>query len=108
MVVKMNKTARTVGALYLISNATFLIGATILLEPLLSAPDYLVQLSANSTQAILGALLEIINGVAYIGIAVLMFPILRQRFESMALGYVAFRIIEFITKLPPVSSRCCW
>lgn len=95
----LNRTARTVGALYLISNATFLVGAMVFLEPYLSAADYLVQVSANSTQVILGALLEIVNGVAYIGIAVLMFPILRQRFESMALGYVAFRIIEFITQL---------
>lgn len=35
------------------------------------------------------------NGVACIGIAVVVFSILRQRFESMALWYVAFRIIEF-------------
>jgi hypothetical protein len=95
----LNKTARTVGALFLISNATFLIGAMAFVEPYLNAQDYLLQISANSTQVILGALLELINGVAYIGIAVLMFPILRQRFESMALGYVAFRIIEFITQL---------
>ena len=95
----LNRTARTVGVLYLVSNATFLIGAMVILEPYLSAADYLVQVSANSTQVILGALLEIINGVAYIGIAVLMFPILRQRFESMALGYVAFRIIEFVTQI---------
>ena len=95
----LNKTARTVGALFLISNATFLIGAMVILEPILNAQDYLLQVSANSTQVILGALLELINGVAYIGIAVLMFPILRQRFESMALGYVALRIIEFVTQL---------
>lgn len=87
------------GALFLISNATFLVGALVILEPMLNAQDYLVQISSNSTQVILGTLLELINGVAYIGIAVLMFPILRQRFESMALGYVAFRIIEFITQL---------
>jgi hypothetical protein len=37
-----------------------------------------------------------VNGIAYIGIAVLVFPILKQRFESMALWYVAFRTIEFV------------
>ncbi len=95
----MNRTAKIVGALYLISNVTFLAGAALLIEPILGAADYLVQVSINDTQVILGALLELINGVAYIGIAVLMFPILRQRFESMALGYVALRIIEFVTQI---------
>jgi hypothetical protein len=99
MNINLNRTARIVGALYLISNATFLIGATVFLEPFLTAQDTLVQIGANGSQIALGALLEIINGVAYIGIAALMFPILKQRFESMALGYFAFRIIEFVTQI---------
>lgn len=95
----MKKTARIVGALFLLSNATFLIGSTVFLEANLSGGDYLSQISANNAQVILGSLLELINGVAYLGIAVLMYPILRQRFESLALGYVALRIIEFVTQI---------
>ena len=91
-----NKTVRIVGALFLTSNVVFILGAFVFVEPLLSAPDYLTLVSANRTQVVLGALLELINGVAYVGIAVLMFPILKQRFESMALGYVGFRVIEFV------------
>ena len=90
------KTARIVGALFLFSNVTFLLGAFVFVEPILGAPDYLTLASANRTQVVLGALLEIVNGIAYVGIAVLVFPILRQRFESMALWYVGFRIIEFV------------
>jgi hypothetical protein len=90
------KTAIMVGALFLFSNVTFILGSFIFVEPILGAPDYLNLVSANRTQVLLGALLELINGVAYLGIAVLMFPILKQRFESLALGYVGFRIIEFI------------
>lgn len=90
------KTAIMVGAFFLASNVTFLMGAFGFVEPILSAPDYLDLVSANRTQVIIGALLELINGVAYLGIAVLMFPIFRRRFESMALGYVGFRIMEFI------------
>jgi hypothetical protein len=89
-------TARIVGALFLLSNVTFMLGAVVFVEPVLSAPDYLTLVSANRAQVILGVLLELINGVAYLGIGVLMFPILKQRFESMALGYVGFRIIEFV------------
>ena len=85
-----------VGALFLFSNVTFLLGAFVFVEPILGAPDYLTLVSANRTQVVLGALLELVNGIAYVGIAVLVFPILRQRFESMALWYVGFRIIEFV------------
>ncbi|MGD2179068.1 MAG: DUF4386 domain-containing protein [Anaerolineae bacterium] len=91
-----NGTARSVGAFFLFSNVTFILGALVLVEPILSAPDYLTLVSENRTQVILGVLLEIANGVAYLGIAVLMFAVLRRRFESAALGYVGFRIIEFV------------
>jgi len=70
-------TARIVGALFLIVNVTFILGAAAFIEPILGTPDYLVLVSANRTQVVLGVLLEIINGIAYMGIAVLMFPILR-------------------------------
>jgi hypothetical protein len=90
------KIAVMVGALFIFSNITFLLGAFGLVEPLLGAPDYLTLASEHRTQLVLGVLLELLNGVAYVGIAVLVFPILRQRFESMALWYVAFRIIEFV------------
>jgi hypothetical protein len=90
------KIAIMVGALFLFSNVTFLLGASVFVEPILGAPDYLTLASANRTQVVLGALLELINGVAYVGIAVLVFPILKQRFESMALWYVGFRTIEFV------------
>ena len=84
------------GALFLTSNVVFLLGAVVFIEPNLGAADYLKLVSVNRTQVVLGVLLEFINGIAYLGIAVLMFPILKHRFESMALGYVGFRIIEFV------------
>lgn len=88
--------ARTIGALFLFSNLTFLLGAFIFVEPLLADPNYLTLFSENGAQAVLGALLEIINAVAYVGIAVLVYPIFKPRFASMALWYVAFRVIEFV------------
>lgn len=90
------KTARIVGALFLISNVTFLLGSFVLVEAILGSPDYLNLVSADRNQMVLGVLLELINGIAYLGIAALMFPIFKLRFESMAIAYVSFRIIEFI------------
>jgi hypothetical protein len=92
-----NKTiGRLVGALFLASNATFLLGAFIFVEPLLADPNFLSLITENSSQAVFGALLEIANAVAYVGIAVLVYPIFRPRFPSMAVWYVAFRVIEFV------------
>ena len=92
-------TSRIVGALFLFSNVTFILGAVVFVESILGAPDYLTQVSANRSQMTLGVLLEIANGIAYVGIAVLIFPILKQRFESLALAYVSFRIVEFIMQI---------
>ncbi|MFN2199520.1 MAG: DUF4386 domain-containing protein [Anaerolineales bacterium] len=92
------KTAAFVGAFFLISNATFIIGV-LLIESMLSAPDSLTQLAAQRPQLVLGVLLELVNGLAYLGIAALMFPILRVRFESLALGYVIFRVLEFVMQI---------
>jgi hypothetical protein len=89
-------TGRLVGALFLASNATFLLGAFVLVEPLLADPNYLGLLAQDKVPVIFGALLEIANGVAYVGIAVLVYPIFRPLFPSMALWYVAFRVIEFV------------
>ncbi len=93
------KTARIVGILFLTLMVSYSIGAFVLLDPNLNASDYLIRVSANRTQVIIGVLLELINGIAYIGIAVLMFPIFKQLSESMALGYVGFRVIEFAMQI---------
>ena len=99
MSTNVKRIARTVGALFLISNATFILGAMVFIEAVLSRPDYLVAVSGSGNQLTLGVLLELVNGFAYIGIAVLMFPIFRQRYESMALGYFGLRVIEFVMQV---------
>lgn len=90
---------RIVGALFLTSNVVFILGAIVFIEPFLSDPEYLTLLHESRTMLVLGVLLEILNAVAYLGIAVLVFPILRARFESLALGYVGFRVIEFVMQI---------
>jgi hypothetical protein len=90
------RTATLVGSFFLVSNVTFLVGAFFFVEPILGSPDYLTLVSQSRAQVVLGALLEFSNGIAYLGIAILMFPILNPRFRSLAIGYVGFRIIEFV------------
>ena len=93
------KTATLVGSAYLFSNITFILGTIVMVEMILGSPDYLSLISASRAQIALGVLLSFANGLAYVGIAVLLFPILRLRFESLALAYVGFRVVEFITQI---------
>lgn len=90
------KTARIVGALFLTVNVAFILGTGFLVEPILSGPDYLTLASTSQAQVSLGVILDLINDVALLGIAVLMFPLLKQRFESLALGYLSIRVVEFV------------
>ena len=97
------KTARIVGAFFLIAMVTSLLGG-FWLESILTAPDYLSSVSGNKTQVEIGVLLELINGLAVIGIAVAMYPIFRKQYEALALGYVALRIIEAVIIIAAVIS----
>ena len=86
--------AITVGLLFIIATATFLTGDT-LIGNILRSPDYLTSIATSKNQIIGGSLFEFFDGLAIVGIAVLMYPLLKKHGESMALGYVGFRITEF-------------
>ncbi len=65
-----------------------------LLDPILDAPDYLSNVSANENRVIIGALSFFILAVALAGIAIVIYPILKKHNEALALGYVGARIVE--------------
>ena len=90
------KTAVIVGALFITATVASILGSLVLLSPVLDAADYLAAVSANETQVLVGVLLELTNSIAVVLIAVLLFPILKLQDEALALGYVAFRIIESV------------
>ena len=90
------KTAIFVGAFFLIAMAASLVGGVAFIEPFLSAADFLSAVSENQNQVITGVFLELINGLAVLGIGVLMFPVLKQFNETIAVGYLGFRIIESV------------
>lgn len=86
-------TARMVGALFITATITYMIGSG-LIGSIVDASDYLMFVYPNRTQVITGMLLELINSAAVVGIAVMLFPILKKHNETIALGYVGFRVIE--------------
>ena len=69
------------------------IPALLLYGPILNHPGYITGVGADSRIA-LGAFLEIVTFIANIATAVVLFPVLRRENESVALGYVAARVLE--------------
>ena len=82
-----------IGVLFILAAVTAIIGLA-LYQPILNDADYIVKASANDTQVIWGAFCELILAFSVIGIAVMMYPILNKENESIAIGYVCFRLLE--------------
>ena len=87
------KTARIVGVLFITAMVAGML-RFVLLDPILDAPDYLINVSANENQVIIGVLSFFILGVVLAGIAIVMYPIFKKQNEALALGYVSARIVE--------------
>lgn len=92
-----------VGVLYLLATFTAILGFA-LYQPILIDPDYILKGSANEIQVILGAFNELILAFSVIGISVMMFPIVNKENESLAIGYVCFRLLEAVLKIVGIIS----
>jgi hypothetical protein len=88
------KAAGFIGALFLTAMVASLLGGG-LVESVMAVPHHLVT-SENETLLIAGMLLELVNAISVVGIASLMFPIMKRYNETMAVGYLGFRIIEAV------------
>lgn len=97
-IVKSNrKTAVIVGILYIIGTVAGIL-SVIFTNDTLTAPDYLMRVSANENKIISGAIFVLIMGLVLAMVPVFMFPILKKYNEALALGYVVFRgALETIT-----------
>jgi hypothetical protein len=89
------KNAILVGVLFILAAVTAIIGLA-LYQPILTDDNYIIKGSVNEPQVIWGALCELILAFSIIGISVLMYPILNKENESIAIGYVCFRLLEAI------------
>ncbi len=88
-------TARIVGVIYL---AGFVvgIGGMGLYQSILGAPNHLSTLSANSMLLAFAAILWLMAAVGDAAHGVLMFPVLKPHNERIAVGYLAFRIMDAV------------
>ncbi len=91
-------TARVVGVVYLMGFVVGIAGIG-LFQSILGAPNHLATLSANSTLLAFAAILWLMAVVGDAAHGILMFPVLKPHNERIAVGYLAFRIMDavFIT-----------
>lgn len=82
-----------IAVLFLLTALVSGVGA-FLLDPLLSAPNYLALVYPHKAAITLDALLWSINNIGIVFIAVFAFGLLRKLDEALAAGYLASRIIE--------------
>lgn len=89
------RTAVTTGALFLLAAASSIVG---LLQygPVLDHPADIAGGSAHEGRVASGALLELVLVFSVIGIPITVFPVLKKYSESLALGYVCFRLLEAV------------
>ncbi len=87
------KTALLAGVLFLVTFVTSIPALLWSYATVLDDVNYIVS-SGDSTRVATGALLEMVLIVANVGTAVVLFPILKRQNETLALSYVAARILE--------------
>lgn len=90
--------AVVVGVLFVIGTTTGIIAA-MLSSPVLDAPDYLTNISANESQIIIRTFLVFLMGVACAGVGLALYPIMKKYSTGLAIGVVGFRVAEGILEI---------
>lgn len=86
----LRKTSLAAGILYLL---TFVSIPTFSLYSSIHKPGYMSG-PGSDTDVIIGGILEIVVGICCIGSAIALYPVLKKQNEGLALGLVAFRVLE--------------
>jgi hypothetical protein len=86
--------ARIFGVLFGLTFVTAIAGL-LLYDPVLNDADYILGNGAD-TRVQLGALSEVFLAITNIGTAVVLWPIARRQSETLALTYVASRVVESV------------
>ena len=87
------RAARVIGVLFLVTFLTSIVGY-VLYGDLLDDEQWVLGGGGSDTAVQAGAFLEVLLMVANIGTAVVLYPILRRYQPTLALGWVASRIVE--------------
>ncbi len=85
--------ATTAGLLFIAATATSLM-STAFAGTVLDGPGFLAAVALHQDRLLTAALFQLLAAFTSAAIAVALYPVLRQHAAGMALGAVAFRLIE--------------
>lgn len=89
------RTARIFGVLFIVTFLTS-IPAALLFVPVLEDPAGYLAGGGSDTQIYLAAFLEFLLIVSNVGTAVVLYPVARRRYQTLAISFVAARIMESV------------
>ena len=96
------------GVAFLIATIAQMVGVA-LVSPILGAPDYLAEISANEDRVLFGALFQFIGGVACTGIATGAVPGVEGAQRTVwPWGRSAFGPSRVCSMAASPSAGCCW
>jgi hypothetical protein len=86
------RAAILIGALFLLTEVGAIVGR-LLYAPVLNTPGYVLG-TGRDASVVLGVLSETVLVVAAVGTAVVLYPVVKRIYPTLALAYVAARILE--------------
>jgi hypothetical protein len=86
--------ARIAGMLFIVATLASILSSPFLTS--INSPNYLTGVSANGNSLMTGVVLAVIGAAASASIAISLYPVLRKYRPGLALGAVAFRLVEGI------------
>lgn len=86
------RAAILIGALFLLTEVGAIVGR-LLYAPVLNTPGYVLG-TGRDASVVLGVLFETVLVVAVVGTAVVLYPVVKRSYPTLALAYVAARILE--------------
>ena len=83
------------GSLYIVGT----VAGVLSMSTAVDSPNYLVKASVNANQVLSSSLFQFIMTIAYLGFTITLYPILRKHMESLALGFLSFRIVAAVLNI---------
>ena len=87
--------AKLTGWLFILAAVSSIIGLK-LYDPILVDSNFLIAASNYEAQIIVGAVCELILVASATGTGIMLFPLLKRYNESIAVGYLGFRMLEVV------------
>lgn len=86
------RAAILIGALFLLTEVGAIVGR-LLYAPVLNTPGYVLG-TGRDALVVVGVLFETVLVIAVVGTAVVLYPVVKRSYPTLALAYVAARILE--------------